>query len=445
VLLPLIARPCHDAAASCPGCGAIYTFPDDANGKKTRCKKCQRIFVVAVAKPANELDFSDMPPPEPPAVKRKTTSSGRTVLFLALLAFLAVGLMTGAGILVWVFWPQGVVPITGAFSSRVNDANFQQLKLGMRLDQVQAVLGEGEALADGEIPPDLKERIDDPKVTGQIDLVEPQRWRRWGGDQETIYVGLSETAAGDRVTVLAFGKASGLKLECGSIFAREPVAGKPVPSSQQAKRDAPGEGKTGDVKGKPTEAQLRQALTKENYAKLRKGLTEQEVVQILGPPVTNRVLERHAGFVSRQMIWQLGLTYVIAAFHNGKLQEMDSGNGLGGPLPSANSPAPAPQPPPEPAAGETHYKKAKLDKILLEYRGTTVLNFVLDVKGKKINVLPWENVKFFDADGKEIPRGRWGAALQEGKTVLDVTTIRMIISQLGGEVELIKEWRVVKK
>jgi hypothetical protein len=101
--------------------------------------------------------------------------------------------------------------------------------------------------------------------------------------------------------------------------------------------------------------------------------------------------------------------------------------------------------PPESARTETQYKNAKLEKILLEYRGTTVLNFVLDAQGKKINVLPWEHVKFFDADGKEIPRGQWGAYLQEGKTVLDVTTIRMIVSELGGEVELIKEWRIVKQ
>jgi hypothetical protein len=127
------------------------------------------------------------------------------------------------------------------------------------------------------------------------------------------------------------------------------------------------------------------------------------------------------------------------------LADMDSGDGSGGPLPSANSPAPGSRTPPEPARAQTRYKKAKLEKILLEYHGTAVLNFVLDVQGKKINVLPWEHVKFFDADGKEIPRGNWGAALQEGKTVLDVTTIRMNVSQLGGEVELIKEWRIVKQ
>src|SRR5262249_29726741 len=146
--------------------------------------------------------------------------------------------------------------------------------------------------------------------------------------------------------------------------------------------------------GKPTEEQLRRALTKENYDRLRKGLSEQEVRQILGPPVTNRVLERHAGFEARQLIWQLGQPYIIVVFHNGKLADMDSGDGSGGPLPSAKSPAPASRTSPEPARAETHYKNARLEKILLEYRGTSVLNFVLDVQGKKINVLPWEHVKF---------------------------------------------------
>jgi hypothetical protein len=284
--------------------------PDDANGKKTRCKKCHQVFAVAVASPPDDVDFSPFPPLAPPGVKRKTTSPGRKVLLLALLAG---GIVTGAGILVTVFWPKAGAPIGGAGPSRVSDTSFQQLKLGMRLDQVQAVLGEGEALTDGEIPPALAERIDDPKVTGQIDLVEPQRWRRWDGSHETIFVGLSQTETGDRVTVLAFAKASGLKLECGNTFEGGAAATRP--------------------RGQPTEEQLRQALTKENYDKLHKGLTEQEVRHILGPPVTNRVLERHAGFEARQLIWRLGQPYIIVVFHNGKLAEMDSGNGSGGPLP----------------------------------------------------------------------------------------------------------------
>jgi predicted Zn finger-like uncharacterized protein len=331
---------------SCPGCGTAYTVPDDANGKKTRCKKCHQVFAVAVASPPDQLDFSRLSPPAPPAVKHKTTSPGRKVLFLALLAGgLVLGaaiLVTGAVILAMVFWPKATVPTGGAGPIRVSDASFQQLKLGMRLDQVQAVLGEGEALTDGEIPPALAERIDDPKVTGQIDLVEPRRWRRWGGGDGTIFVGLSPTEGGDRVTVLAFAKAGGLKLECGNNFAAEAPAGKPDPSSRKAGPATPRGTEPTRPRAKPTEEQLRQALTWENYAKLRKGMTEPEVRNVLGPPVTNRVLERHAGFESRQLIWSLGQMYIIAVFHNGKLAEMDSGNGFGGPLP----PAPGSRPPP---------------------------------------------------------------------------------------------------
>jgi hypothetical protein len=223
--------------------------------------------------------------------------------------------------------------------SRISDANFQKLKLGMRLDEVQTVLGEGEALTDGEIPPALAERIDDPNVTAKIDLVEPQRWRRWGGGQETIFVGLSQTETGDRMTVLAFAKASGLKMECGNTFAGE-AARKPDHPTRSTGRAKPGEAEPTRPSGKPTGEQLRRALTKENYDKLRKGQTEREVRDILGPPVTNRVLERHAGFEARQLSWQLGQTYIIVAFHNGKLEGMDSGDGSGGPLPSANATAP---------------------------------------------------------------------------------------------------------
>jgi hypothetical protein len=250
--------------------------------------------------------------------------------------------VAGAAILVTVLWPRAGAPIGGAGPSRVSDASFRQLKLGMRLDQVQAVLGEGEAMADGEIPPALAERIDDPKVAGRIDLVEPQRWRRWGGGPETIFVGLSQTETGERVTVLAFASASGLQLECGNNFGGEAAAGEPAPSSRKEGPATPGEAEVTRPGGKPTDEQLRQALTRENYAKLRKGLTDREVRQVLGPPVTNRVLERHAGFESRQLIWSLGQAYIIAVFHNGRLADMDTGDGSGGPLPSADAPAPRP-------------------------------------------------------------------------------------------------------
>src|SRR5262249_13624320 len=159
---------------------------------------------------------------------------------------------------------------------------------------------------------------------------EPQRWRRWRGGHETIFVGLSQTKTGERVTVLAFDKASSLKLECSNIFGGEAAAGKPDHSSPRAERPAPGEAEATRPRDKPTGEQLRQRLTKENYDSRRRGLTEQEGRHILGPPVMNRVLERHAGFEARQLTWQLGQTYIIVVFHNGKLADMDSGNGSGG-------------------------------------------------------------------------------------------------------------------
>jgi hypothetical protein len=185
-------------------------------------------------------------------------------------------------------------------------------------------------------------------------------------------------------------------------------------------------------------------LTRDNLQKLKKGMTAREVLAVLGPPVRSRVIERHAGFESRQMTWQLGQAFIIAVFHNGRLDGWDSGDGNGGPLPAAPAPpTDARKPAGAPDMAAT-YKKARLDKVLLDYHGTAVLNFILAVADRKIQVLPWEHVKFFDAAGKQIPQGRWGAYLREGKTVLDVTTIRRNVPQLGGEVELIKGWRIVE-
>jgi predicted Zn finger-like uncharacterized protein len=441
----------------CPACGTSYAVAEGVQGKKTRCKKCNQVFRIVLASlpaagasPSTENPFSTFQVQAPSPTVRKKASPNRKAVVIALGVLVLVVI---AGALVAIFWGKGgVLPLVSGANSRVTDATFQQVKLGMSLAEVQGILGKGTRLPDDEVPAALKEQIDNPEVAGKIDWFEPRGWYQWVGSQGTIFVGLSERNNTDRVTVLAYAKPGSLKLECSTQFGKTIPETKPGKSSPLAdagkeevakpKPDAPAPSPS---RIKPTDEQLRQALTQENYAKLRKGMTEQEVKDILGPPVTSRVVERHAGFEVRQAIWQLGQSFIIVAFQNGKLSGMDSGDGSGGPLPSAKAPVAGTKKESEPERRETSYKQARLEEVRLEYRGKTVLNFVLKVEGKKINVLPWEHVKFFNVDGKEIPRGNWGPYLKEGKTVLDVITIRMNSPELGGEVELIKEWRIVKQ
>src|SRR5262249_15324627 len=142
---------------------------------------------------------------------------------------------------------------------QITEANFRRLEAEMTLADVEAILGQGKELADEEIPRVIQENIT-PEVMGKIQTVEPQRWRQWTGAETSILVGLSETDEGDRVSVLAFVHRGSFKLECNSV-AR----------------------KTG-----PPEDQIKKVLTRENYAKLKKGMTEKEVLGILGPPTSNR-------------------------------------------------------------------------------------------------------------------------------------------------------------
>src|SRR5262249_56565663 len=132
-----------------------------------------------------------------------------------------------------------------------------------------------------------------------------------------------------------------------------------------------------------------------------------EVGAVRGPPVRTRVLERHAGFESWQATWQLGQAFIIAVFHNGRLDSWDAGDGNGGPLPAASAVGPTAGVPggDGPPVAAT-YKRARLEKVLLDFHGTAQLNFELSVGDRKVNVLPWEHVKLFDAGGKEIPQGR---------------------------------------
>jgi hypothetical protein len=195
-----------------------------------------------------------------------------------------------------------------------------------------------------------------------------------------------------------------LKLECGNTFLRGHegalAAGQGTPARRQ-----PGDDRPAPPEARPTADQLRKVLTRENVDKLQKGMSAREVGAVLGPPVRSRVLERHAGFESLQLTWQLGQAFIIAVFHNGRLDSWDSGDGNGGPLPAASAAAPAaPVPAGDGPPVAATYKRARLEKVLLDYHGTTQLNFELSVGDRKIKLLPWEHVKFFDAEGKEIPR-----------------------------------------
>jgi predicted Zn finger-like uncharacterized protein len=350
---------------ACPGCRANYTVPASASGKKVRCKKCGQTFRIAVTPPSSPKVV--VPPSESvkPSTLRGTPGPSAASpwqgleaparalaarpephrkippVVLVLLGLIGAG---GAAVLValLVMKGGGGLPDGGSLpDGRITEANFQKLKVEMTLADVEAILGKGKELPDEEIPATIEENIT-PEAKGKIQSAEPQRWRQWTGGRATIFVGLSETDEGDRVSVLAYAQGGSFKLESGAPWAfRAALAAagnkpdeQPKKAGEDPEKPKPTKSKPEVKRAKPSEDQLKKALTKENHAKLKKGMTEKEVIDILGQPTTNRILEQHIGFVSRQMIWQLKQAYIIAVFHNGRLDGSDSGDGNGGPLPS---------------------------------------------------------------------------------------------------------------
>jgi hypothetical protein len=99
---------------ACPGCGAAFSFADDARGKTGRCKKCQETFEVQEKPPAVEPE-EPAPTPVPeeagtPAARRparkkkrkraaKEWDSGR-VIYFSMLGVAALIVLGGIGGLV---------------------------------------------------------------------------------------------------------------------------------------------------------------------------------------------------------------------------------------------------------------------------------------------------------------------------------------------------------
>jgi predicted Zn finger-like uncharacterized protein len=349
---------------ACPNCQASYSVPENVLGKKVRCKRCGESFQLAGMPPvATAADIADVQPaivakgtvlpaatlrpaPEVRAVPVAAHPVSRAKLVVLVLIVTFVGLTVigaGAALVTYRLMGGGNSIIT----DRVTEANYNRLRTGLTLREVEAILGPGEALNDEVVPALIAGEVT-PEVKGKLDLVEPRQWREWRAGSNTIIVGLSEAHPEFRASVLGYKNNGRFLLDFSNTWRNEGraarAAKKPDRSEKQAQRDPEkgkaSQSKTAGAKSKPTEEQLKKALTKENYEKLKKGMTEKEVVAILGPPSARRVVEQHAGFVSRQLTWQLGQPFIIVVFHNGKVDAMDSGDGNGGPLPSENDAKP---------------------------------------------------------------------------------------------------------
>jgi predicted Zn finger-like uncharacterized protein len=67
--------------ATCPGCAAVYSLPENLAGKQVRCKQCQKVFVIAASAPQEEEEPPEVFPcddlPEPTRISQERTRPRR--------------------------------------------------------------------------------------------------------------------------------------------------------------------------------------------------------------------------------------------------------------------------------------------------------------------------------------------------------------------------------
>jgi hypothetical protein len=172
-------------------------------------------------------------PAKPPArkVKEAAPKSGGVPLWV----WLAVGgggaalvlLVACAGVIGWVVLHlhgasptgpalgDGPSPFGGSgpdTSAVVTAVNFNRLDVGMKIEQVKAILGEGRKLGPKELPP--------PEARGGGDAQGARSWYQWGQGDGFIGVGLSKARSGvERVTVmhLKLPKEAAVRCRSGSV------------------------------------------------------------------------------------------------------------------------------------------------------------------------------------------------------------------------------------
>ncbi len=251
---------------TCPHCNRAYHLADTLLGKALKCKGCGGTFVAAappVARPvprpqAAVPDAEDDRPARQASPKAK--SSGRLIWWLiggGCAAAVLLGLvLVGGGVLVAVLmWP----------TTKATPENFAKLKQGMSEKEVIALLGQPNDTS--SLPPDLLEfvRAGEPNV-------KTLGWRGEGDAKFNV--------------VFQDGKVLGaLGSDGRNVYAPlvndAPAAGAPVITHTKPNAGA-----------KPPTSKA----MAEGFRKVRPGMSEAQVVDLLGPPTdSNSVAAQQVG------------------------------------------------------------------------------------------------------------------------------------------------------
>jgi hypothetical protein len=139
----------------------------------------------------------------------------------------------------------------------------------MSLVQVESMLGRGKYGGEPKIPPDQMAKVQEAKV-GQ--------WASWPSDSGTLFIGLTDIGPDPKVAAVVFvfaDKSRPTTVKAGKAGATVAVNVPAAPAGQ-------GDSARPEITLDPTGGTDK--VTLENYEKVKKGMTEAEVLEILGPP-----------------------------------------------------------------------------------------------------------------------------------------------------------------
>lgn len=338
---------------SCPNCDRSYNLADSMAGRLIRCKDCEETFrvdqpdaddgaIVAeelrstrksaiTSRRSRETAAED---DDRPRTKKKSNKSGG--LPVGLLVGGGVGLLLVVGVIVL------LVVLLGGGNGKLTAENVAKVKMGMSEREVIALVGQPTETIDP--------RIEAGKLglpagdVGNALLAKIPKAMKWSKNDINLVVAFVDGKAttiiggssGDAAKTAVAPPTGGITFHASEPPAQppsQPPVAQPQPPVTQPQPAPP-----------PDESKL----TKENFAKLKVGMSEQEITALIGNPA----LSRPAQPSGKVLIWGTGLNIVQVQIVSEKATSI---TGLGifqsnpTPMPVTGLPGPAPGPATGPA------------------------------------------------------------------------------------------------
>jgi outer membrane protein assembly factor BamE (lipoprotein component of BamABCDE complex) len=374
---------------SCPQCQKVYVFPDDKRGKQVRCQDCFQVFLAGkppadapaepevlepeivpdpvpepapkpAARPQSAPSMRPTPKPAPQKASPRPTAAPRAVresprptpapkrrhrsgvMGFLLVAFLFLLFMAGgAGATVGVLWTMHVPPFQVAANTPPD---------GPKPDKTDPDKSDKN---DPNKPPDKPANPPDVGPTSPLTKANFEKIEKGMTHNALVSLlgspsqkgPLADLQTGDGETWNAGGVVIEVALEKGRTVGKW--------TNQDWPNSLPGA-----VAQNPPPDKPKPGITKENYARIAKGMTEKEVDELLGPSLfPNNPLPPGPGDGTKSYVGA-GAVAIVVDFHDGKVATKFNNATWPGDFPTDA----AVNPPDKPEPGVTKENFDRIDK-----------------------------------------------------------------------------------